>query len=107
MIIFCLVSMPILLYVTWNYQSWWFGEILANLLIFNFIYWGQVLGAKSARKRFEYYFGKNGIYVPESSIRYKFNITVGRWRLNLFPLKRANNDNFGAVLTVAGLQTEA
>jgi len=105
--IFYLITIPITLYIVWHYQDWRYGEIVGNLWIFTFVWWAQVFGAKSAMKKFDYYFGKNGIYVPESSVRYKFNITVGQWRLNLFPLKRANNDNFGAVLTVAGLQTEA
>jgi len=102
MIWFFVIVVPITMFVAVSFREWPYGTVIANLWVFSAIYWGQAIGAKNAQKKFDRYFGKNGLYVPERKVIYKWNLTVGEWHMRIFPLKPVIDTNAWYTYYAAG-----
>lgn len=90
MILFFIIATPILAFIMAMYRSWEFGEAIANIYIFLYLYIGTWLSIGGSRKKFEKYFGKNGLYIPEESINYRWSFKFFNLYLKVLPKGKIN-----------------
>lgn len=85
MIWFFVITSPILMFVLFSYEKWLFGELIVNLCIFLYLYLGTWLSIPPSKSKFEKYFGKDGLYIPEESIIYRWSLKLGNFHIKLLP----------------------
>lgn len=85
MIWFFIVTSPILVFILLFYENWTYGELIANVYIFLYLYLGTWLSIDGSRKKFEKYFGENGLYIPEEQINYLWSLKLGKLYVKVLP----------------------
>ena len=83
--LFFLIATPIISVILIGYQYWKFGEPLANISIWLYLYFGTWISIKGSVKKFNKYFGENGLYMPEESIDYHWNFKLGGLYIKALP----------------------
>jgi uncharacterized membrane protein YfcA len=83
--LFFLVFTPVLLFITLGYPNWYYGEPIANISIFLYLYLGTWISIKGSAKKFNKYFGENGLYIPEESIFYRYKWQLGKINICVLP----------------------
>jgi hypothetical protein len=83
--LFFLITTPILIFISINYRDWYFGEPIVNTFIWLYLYIGTWVSIGGSVKKFNKYFGKEGLYIPEEAIAYRWSTQIGNFYIKVLP----------------------
>ena len=78
------------MFISVNYRDWYFGEPIINIFIFLYLYLGTWISIGGSREKFNKYFGKSGLYIPEESINYRWSFKLGKLYVKVLPKGKLN-----------------